>query len=206
MHDYVVPALPADGRDAHLATWNNSVIKLNHVVHHGGIGHHVQNAHAARQSRSRVGAIAAVDCASRLAMLSGGTMAEGWASYTPGLMDELGFLLPLERIAEQQTRVRMLGRAIVDVKLHDGSMSLAEATRFYEQEVGMSRAAASGEAVKNSMFPCTALMYWLGTQGILDLRETLAKQRGPDFSLRAFHDELLGFGAVPIPLLTQMLT
>ena len=42
------------------------------------------------------------------------------------------------------------------------------------------------------MFPCTAVMYWLGTQGILDLRETRsAARRGAAFSLKAFHDELL---------------
>ena len=56
-------------------------IKLNHVVHHGAIGHHVQNWHAYHRARSRVGKIAAVDCASRIGMFCGGTMAEGWACY-----------------------------------------------------------------------------------------------------------------------------
>src|SRR5437763_1175145 len=46
VYDYVVPAIPIDRTESHLRTWNDSVIKLNHVVHHGAIGHHVQNWHA----------------------------------------------------------------------------------------------------------------------------------------------------------------
>jgi hypothetical protein len=205
IHDYVVPPLPAGDATEHLRGWNYGVMKLNHVIHHGGIGHHVQNWHAAHQRHSRIGMIAAVDCANRIGMFCGGTMAEGWATYVTGLMDELGFLTPLERVADRHTAVRMLGRAIVDIELHQGTMSLDDAERFYRDEVGMSAAAARGEAVKNSMFPGTGIMYWLGTQTIIDLRRTLAQRRGPDWSLKHFHDELLGFGSVPVPLVAQLL-
>jgi hypothetical protein len=203
--DYVVPALPTGNETAYLRAWNNSVIKLNHVVHHGGIGHHLQNWHAYRQTRSRIGQVAAVDCASRIGMFCGGTMADGWACYATRLMDELGFLTPLERVAEQETRVRMLARAIVDIELHQGTMTFDDAARFYAEQVGMAADAARAEAVKNTMFPCTAVMYWLGTQGIHDLRATLEARRGAAWSLRGFHDELLGFGSIPVPLVAGML-
>src|SRR5262249_6064220 len=98
-YDYVVPTLPEAGQREFLRVWNNSVIRLNHVVHHGGIGHHVQNWHAYHRARTRVGKIAAVDCASRIGMLSGGTMAEGWACYATQLISELGLLTPLARLA-----------------------------------------------------------------------------------------------------------
>ena len=65
---------------------DEATIKLNHVVHHGSIGHHVQNWHAAR-AESRIGRIAAVDCAARIAMLCGGTLAEGWACYSTDLAE-----------------------------------------------------------------------------------------------------------------------
>ena len=95
--DYLVtpitPDMPADVQESRLRATNDSVIKLNHVVHHGGIGHHVQNWHAMR-AQSRIGQIAAVDCASRIAMFCGGTMAEGWACYSTELLDEFGFLTP----------------------------------------------------------------------------------------------------------------
>jgi uncharacterized protein (DUF885 family) len=189
-----------------LRVWNRSAIKLNHVVHHGAIGHHVQNWHAYHRATSRVGKVAAVDCASRIGMFCGGTMAEGWACYATGLMEEIGFLSPLERVAEQHSRVRFLARAIVDIELHQGTMSFSDAVRFYVEQVGMSADAAKGEAVKNSMFPCTALMYWLGTQSILDLRETLRRRRRSSWSLKAFHDELLGYGSLPVPLVAQMMS
>ncbi|HUQ80841.1 MAG TPA: DUF885 family protein [Gemmatimonadaceae bacterium] len=207
-YDYVVPPLPSDPEEAdqHLRVWNHSTIKLNHVVHHGGIGHHVQNWYAYNQQRSRVGKVAGVDCANRIGMFLGGTMTEGWACYATDLMEELGFLTPLERVSQQHTRVRMLARAIVDIELHQGTMSFGEAVRFYEEQVGMGAAAAKGEAVKNSMFPCTAIMYWLGTQGIHDLRDEMKRREGPLFSLRRFHGELLGYGSIPVPLIARMMT
>ena len=207
-YDYVVPALPsdADAADRHLRVWNHSTIKLNHVVHHGAIGHHVQNWYAYNQQRSRVGKVAAVDCANRIGMFLGGTMAEGWACYATDLMEELGFLTPLERVSQQHTRVRMLARAIVDVELHQGTMSFQQAVQFYMEQVGMSADAARGEAVKNSMYPCTAIMYWLGTQGIHELHEEMKRREGPRFNLRRFHGEVLGYGSIPVPLLSRMMT
>jgi uncharacterized protein DUF885 len=208
VHDYVVPMLPVqpESADRHLRTWNNSVIKLNHVVHHGGIGHHVQNWFAYHRASSRIGRIAAVDCASRIGMFCGGTMAEGWASYVPGLMAELGFLSPLERLSEQHTRVRALARAIVDIELHSGAITLDDATRFYVERVGMSQDAARGEAVKNSMFPCTALMYWLGTQSVRNLRSATERKLGSSFSLKRFHDDFLSFGSIPVPLIAELMS
>jgi uncharacterized protein (DUF885 family) len=206
--DYVVTPLSTisdEGlRQQHLRAWNDSVIKLNHVVHHGAIGHHVQNWYAAR-SPSMVGQIAAVDCASRIGMFAGGSMAEGWACYATDLMDEVGFLTPHESVAEQHTRVRMLARMIVDIELHTGRMTLDDAVTFYGEMVGMAPAAARAEAVKNSMFPGTAMMYWLGTEAIHTLRHDVAVQRGAGFSLRAFHDELLGFGSIPVHLSAQLM-
>ena len=207
-YDYVVPPLPTDEAelDRHLRSWNHGTIKLNHVVHHGAIGHHVQNWYAYNQQRSRVGKVAAVDCANRIGMFCGGTMAEGWACYATELMDELGFLTPLERVAQQHTRVRLLARAIVDIELHQGTMSFEDAVRFYAERAEMNADAARAEVVKNSMFPGTGLMYWLGTQGILDLREEMKRREGPRFSLRRFHGELLGYGSIPVPLVARMMT
>ena len=87
---------------------NDTVIKLNHVVHHGALGHHAQNFYAS-QSASRIGQVAAVDGASRIGMFSAGTLAEGWACYACDLMEEVGFLTPLDSAAQQHTRVRLLG-------------------------------------------------------------------------------------------------
>jgi hypothetical protein len=206
IYDYVVPNVPREGEREFLRAWNTSVIRLNHVVHHGGVGHHVQNWHAYHRARSRCGKIAAVDCASRIGMFSGGSMAEGWACYSTCLASEFGLLSPLEQLAEQHSRVRFLARTIVDIELHQGTMSFAEAAEFYTKMVGLSEPAARGEVVKNSMFPCTAVMYWLGLQSILDLRDAIQAKRGSSFSLKGFHDELLGLGSIPVPLAARIMS
>lgn len=203
-HHYLVPPidplLSAAEQEKLLRATNDSVIKLNHIVHHGGVGHHVQNWHAYRAG-SRIGQIAAVDCASRIAMFCGGTMAEGWACYATGLMSEVGFLTPLERFSEYQARVRMAARAVVDVRLHQGRMTLDEAASFYERRAGMGREAAVAESVKNSMFPGAAMMYLIGMDRIRELRRALSARLGSHFDLRQFHDKFLSYGSVPVELI-----
>jgi uncharacterized protein (DUF885 family) len=200
VHDYVVPAAPD------LRAWNRSAIRLNHVVHHGGVGHHVQNWHAYHRAPTRVGQVAAVDCASRIGMLCGGTMAEGWACYATGLMEELGFLGPLERVAEQHSRVRFLARAVIDLALHERTMTVEGAERLWVDAVGAGPDAARAEVAKAGMFPGTAIMYWLGTREILALRAAVERRRGAAFSLRGFHDELLGHGSIPVALAARLMT
>ena len=208
-YDYVVTpiddSMADDVQAARLAVWNDSTITLNHVVHHGGIGHHVQNWHAIHRSTSRVGTIAAVDAASRISMFLGGSMAEGWACYATQLAEELGSLTPLETLSEQHSRVRFLARAIVDMRLHLGDWSFTTCVQYYQTQVGMSVEAATAESTKNSMFPATAVMYWLGTQGILDLRAQMQERQGERFSLKRFHDELLSRGAIPVPLAANLM-
>ncbi len=202
--DYLVtpiePDMPVEEQTRRLRGTNDSVIKLNHVVHHGGLGHHVQNWYAYHRAASRIGRVAAVDCASRIAMFCGGTMAEGWACYATDLMDEIGFLDPPERLSQAHSRLRMAARALVDVKLHGGEWTLDEAAACYRDRVGMPAEAAYAEAVKNSMFPGTALMYLLGTEQIHRLRRELAARQA-GFDLRRFHDRFLSYGSVPVSLI-----
>jgi hypothetical protein len=214
VHEYWV-APPPEGPDgspppdsemeAFLRAQHDYVIRANHVIHHGGIGHHVQNGHA-RRCPSRIGRIAAVDCASRIALHCGGTMAEGWACYATELMAEHGALDPLEVFAERASRVRMCCRAVVDVELHRGRMTLEDAAAFYQAQAGMPESAAWGEAVKNSMFPGGALMYLMGTDGIRALRSDQEAELGGAFDLKTFHDGLLAHGSIPVTLAGELMS
>jgi hypothetical protein len=214
VHEYWV-APPPEGPDgsppsdadmeAFLRAQHDYVIRANHVIHHGGIGHHVQNGHAHR-CPSRIGRIAAVDCASRIALHCGGTMAEGWACYATELMAEHGALDPLEVFAERASRIRMCCRAVVDVELHRGRMTLDEAAAFYQAQAGMPESAAWGEAVKNSMFPGGALMYLMGTDGIRALRSDHQAELGDAFDLKTFHDGLLAHGSIPVTLAGELMS
>ncbi len=206
MHRYLVPpiepSLPPDEQVRQLRAINESVIKLNHVIHHGSIGHHIQNWHAPHAA-SRIGQMAGTDTAARIAMFCAGTMIEGWASYVVDLMGEVGFLTPLERYSQHYARLRASARAIVDVNLHHGRLSFDDAVALYRDDVGMSMEAATGEAVKNSMFPGAAMMYLIGQEMIHDLRRELASRAGAAFSLRRFHDRFLSHGAIPVSLIAQ---
>jgi len=204
IHDYLVPPveaeMPPDEQERRLRATNDSVIRLNHVVHHGGIGHHVQNWYAFRAA-SRIGRIAAVDCASRIALFSGGTMAEGWSSYAVDLMGEVGFLTPLEMYSQHYAHMRAAARAIVDVNLHHGRFSLEQAIAFYRDDTGMTPQAAHAEAVKNSLFPGAAMIYLIGQDMIRDLRREIAAREGNAFNLQQFHDRFLSYGSIPVALI-----
>jgi uncharacterized protein (DUF885 family) len=201
-----IPTVPSDpaAQERLLRATNEQVIKQNYVVHHSAIGHHTQNWYA-MQTSSRVGQISAVDGASRIAMLSGGTLAEGWASYVTDLMDEIGFLTPLESFAQEYARLRMAARTVVDVRLHAGRITLDEGERFYVERVGMSPAASHAEVVKNSLFPATGCMYLAGWDGIMRLRKAAEAREGSGFSRRRFHDRLLSFGSLPVALVAETL-
>ncbi|MFN8485330.1 MAG: DUF885 domain-containing protein [Anaerolineae bacterium] len=206
VYDYLVPPigleLPVEEQEARLRATNHSVIKLNHVVHHGALGHHVQN-YNAYHGPSRVGQIAAVDCASRIAMFCGGTLAEGWACYATDVMGEVGFYTPLEALAQRQSSLRQAARAVVDPNLHLGRFSFDDAVAFYTERVGMPADAARAEVVKNSMFPGAAMMYLVGTDAVHALRRSVAARDGGAFSLRRFHDAFLSYGSIPVALIAQ---
>lgn len=206
VHRYLVPpidaSLPAAKQEQLLRAVNDSVIKSNHVVHHGSIGHHIQNWNAHR-AESRIGQMAATDCASRLAMFCAGTMAEGWAVYVGDLMAEAGFLTPLEVYAEAQSRRRMSARAVVDIQLHRGKFTLEQAAAYYQNRGGMNADFARKEATKNSMFPGAAMMYLYGSDRIKQLRSEMASLSGGDFQLRKFHDQFLSYGSVPVELVCE---
>jgi len=138
-------------------------------------------------------------------MFLGGTMAEGWACYATELMEHVGFLTPDEAVSEQHTRVRLLARAVADVTLHEGTASLHDVVALYRDRVGMPETAARAEAVKNSMFPGAAIMYWLGTDTLRQMRRRRQTRDGARFSLRRFHDEVLSYGSIPVPLVAELM-
>ncbi|MGH2411195.1 MAG: DUF885 family protein, partial [Chloroflexota bacterium] len=104
----------------------------------------------------------------------------------------------LEHYSEQHSKLRMAVRAIVDVRLHRGDYTLEDAVARYRDQTGMGQGAAMAEAVKNSMFPGTALMYLMGTEHIWRLRRDLEARQGSAFLLRRFHDQFLSHGSVPV--------
>jgi len=208
VHDYVVTpidgTMPPDEQLRRLRAANDSTITLNHVVHHGALGHHVQNFYATHGA-SVIGRVAAVDGASRIGMFSGGTLAEGWACYACDVAEEIGLLTPLDCMAQQHTRVRLLARAVADLELHSRRRTLAEIAELYRDRAMMPAEAAQAEAIKNSMFPGAAVMYWLGTRDLHRLRRDCESREGARFTMQSFHDRVLSHGAIPVPLIARLM-
>lgn len=194
-------SMPSDEQERRLRAMNYSVIKSNHVVHHGSIGHHLQNYHA-YHAASRIGQIAAVDCASRIAMFCGGTMTEGWACYATDIMLDTGFFNDLEQFSHLHSQVRQAAQAVVDSNLHSGRFTFEEAVQFYMSEVGMSVEAARGQVTFASMFPATAAMYLLGNDCIHKLREEFLRKESAS-NLANFHDRFLKYGSIPVSLIAS---
>ncbi|UAJ09355.1 DUF885 family protein [Glacieibacterium megasporae] len=166
-------------------------VKIIHAVHHGSVGHHTQNARA-RGAASRLARVAGTDCALGLAFLSSGSMVEGWACYVQDMMAEApGFYSPAELVYLKQMERRNVANIIVDIRLHTGEWSPAEASAFY-RDAGFAPERIDAEITRNVMLPATRLMYALGVDAIRDLRR---RWRG---ETRDFHDTLIGYGHVPV--------
>ncbi|SDE36649.1 DUF885 family protein [Limimaricola pyoseonensis] len=171
-----------------------AMVKAIHAVHHGSVGHHTQNGRA-RAAASRLGRIAATDCAMGLAFQGALTLVEGWACHVEDLLMEAdGFYSPAEKLLLKSFERRNAASVLVDLGLHSGAWSMAECERFYAEEAGFAPARVHSEVVRNSMFPASRATYWLGVEGIRALRRRWTG------TTRAFHDTLLSFGHVPLKL------
>ncbi len=174
-----------------------AMVKAIHAVHHGSVGHHTQNARA-RAAASRLGRIAATDCAMGLAFQGALTLVEGWACHVEDLLMEAeGFYTPAEKLLLKSFERRNAASVLVDLGLHSGAWSMQECERFYAGEAGFAPARVHSEVVRNSMFPGSRATYWLGVEGIRALR---LRWSG---TTRAFHDTLLSCGHVPLRIVEE---
>jgi len=88
-------------------------------------------------------------------------------------------------------------RVLVDIGLADGSMTLPQAIKFFQDNAGIDRATAYGEGTRFAMGPGQAIDYLTGKSQIEALLAQAQDRGGAGFSLGAFHDRLLSFGTVP---------
>jgi hypothetical protein len=124
---------------------------------------------------------------------------EGWAHYTEELMVEAGFRESDPRFAigvwiEALVRVTRLAAAL---GVHRGTMSVDEATRRFETDAFLRGPAAVSEAVRATFDPTYGRYTW-GKLEILALRDEAIAAWGTKFSLRRFHEAILGLGAPPL--------
>jgi uncharacterized protein (DUF885 family) len=128
-------------------------------------------------------------------------MVEGWALYAESLLAELGFFADVRRRFAQLRLLRWRAiRIEIDVGLHTRGLSPDDAVARLRDDVGLSPEAALAEIRRQCAMPTYAASYAAGRREILLLREAERARAGAAFSLRTFHDELLGYGRLPVAL------
>jgi uncharacterized protein (DUF885 family) len=131
-------------------------------------------------------------------MFAPASFVEGWAHYSEQMMIEAGFGrndpgVKLGQLAEALIR---LVRFIVGIRLHTEDLSVEQGVRLFRDEAYMEEAGARREAERGTFDP-TYLVYTAGKLMLLKLRQDYKQQQGKAFSLKTFHDTLLGQGTAP---------
>ncbi|MBI2990590.1 MAG: DUF885 domain-containing protein [Deltaproteobacteria bacterium] len=127
---------------------------------------------------------------------------EGWALYAEGLGHELGLYTdPDQYLGRLNSELFRAVRLVVDVGLHHKGWTRGQALKFMMQNTGASEAGAALEIDRYIALPGQALAYKIGQLKISQIRARAEKALGANFDIRAFHDELLKDGAMPLDLL-----
>ena len=131
---------------------------------------------------------------------------EGWAHYAEHMMAERGYGGGDPRVALGQLAEALLRdcRYVCAIRMHAHGMTLDEAARFFMDNAYMEELPARTEAARGAFDPMY-LNYTLGKLMILKLRDDYRAARGAAYTLKGFHDELLSFGAPPLPLAREMM-
>jgi len=162
---------------------------LSTAVHEGVPGHHEQIS-TANMLSSAVRRVLSTPAAQ-----------EGWALYCETLMLEQGLLrTQAQRFFQAHHLLWRALRIILDVSLHTRGMPMMQAAQLLQNELGFDAASAEAEARRYCAYPTYQLCYAIGRRDILQLRDDARAARGQGFSLAGFHDELLGYGALPTAL------
>lgn len=127
---------------------------------------------------------------------------EGWGLYTERLAYEMGLyssdLMLLGMLTMDSTRA---GRLVVDTGLHAKGWSREQAVEFLRQNTPMPQVEIDNEVDRYLAYPGQALSYMVGRLEILRIREKARQALGDRFDIKAFHDLVLGGGALPLPVL-----
>ncbi|HEX2832431.1 MAG TPA: DUF885 family protein [Thermoanaerobaculia bacterium] len=129
---------------------------------------------------------------------------EGWALYSERLGKEVGFYQdPYSDYGRLNDEMLRAIRLVVDTGLHSKKWTREQVVQFFRDHSAIDEVEIQSETDRYIVWPGQALAYKIGQLKILELRERAQKELGARFDIRAFHDEVLGAGALPMQLLEE---
>lgn len=132
--------------------------------------------------------------------------AEGWALYCEEAMWQAGFFTTdAERFTQLQMRLWRAVRVVVDISLHLGELTPAQAEQLLVDEAALDPVNAKAEVLRYLANPTRPMSYLIGYR-ILEQMVARAREReGEAFRLDRFLDSVLAFGPVPLPVVRRAL-
>jgi uncharacterized protein (DUF885 family) len=189
---------PQERIDSKLREYNNS--GLEHLaVHEAMPGHYVQGEYAnAIQPKSR-----------RLLrdIFGNGPYVEGWAVYSQQLMADQGYMsdTPGYRLTLAKQMLRVISNTVLDVRLQTMGMTDAQALDFMIKGAYQEPEEAKAKLQRAKLSSCQLPTYYAGYKGWREVREHYRTSHADSVTLKQFHESALKEGAVPMPVLDQLL-
>ena len=129
---------------------------------------------------------------------------EGWALYCESLGKEMGlFGDPWQYYGHLMNEMLRASRLVIDTGIHAMGWSTEQGIAWMMHHSSMNHAQAAAEVERYVAYPGQALSYKVGQLDIAALRAKAAKELGPRFDIRQFHDQILLGGSMPLAVLDR---
>jgi len=129
---------------------------------------------------------------------------EGWGLYAEGLGPELGMYQdPYSKFGQLTYEMWRAVRLVLDTGIHAMGWTREQALQFFKDNAPKAEQDITVEVDRYIAWPGQALAYKIGQLKFRELRDSAAAAFGPRFDIRAYHDEVLRNGALPLDLLEQ---